>query len=106
MIHSSTSNHITTRRRSHEVYSSSMNRIRTTTRAVPPLQVTSSSSSNIITTQEELDEYAEQVGVTLTFSTLGPGYRAVARAAHDEEQILGYCEGFLRPGECVCVNMM
>ena len=73
------------------------NRLRRTT-TTSSLSSTST-TSNIITTQEELDEYAKQVGVTFSFSTLGPGYRAVARAAHDEEQILGYCEGFLRPGE-------
>jgi len=43
-------------------------------------------------------EYASSVGVTLSLTTLGPGYRAVARAAHDPEQVLGYCEGFIRPG--------
>ncbi len=54
----------------------------------------------IINNQNELDEYAKSVGVKITFSTLGPGYRAVARAEFDPEQILGYCEGFVRPGEC------
>jgi len=55
-------------------------------------------SRKLYNTQEELDGYAKSVGVKITFSTLGPGYRAVARADHDPEQILGYCEGFVRPG--------
>jgi len=50
-----------------------------------------------IANEEQLKKYAESVGVTLNLTTLGPGYRAVARAAHDPEQILGYCEGFVRP---------
>lgn len=49
-------------------------------------------------TSEEIIKYGEEVGVKISLSTLGPGYRAVARAAHDEEQIIGYVEGFLRPG--------
>ena len=49
-------------------------------------------------TSEEIIKYGENVGVKISLSTLGPGYRAVARAAHDEEQIIGYVEGFLRPG--------
>lgn len=55
--------------------------------------------NRVITTQNEIDEYAKSVGVKITFSTFGPGYRAVARADHDPEQILGYCEGFVRPGK-------
>ena len=49
-------------------------------------------------TSDEIIRYGERVGVTLSLSTIGPGYRAVARASHDEEQIVGYVEGFLRPG--------
>lgn len=37
----------------------------------------------------------------MSFTTMGPGYRAVARAKHDEELILGYVEGFLRPGGAI-----
>jgi len=48
--------------------------------------------------EKELKEYATSVGVTISLSTLGPGYRALARAVHDPELILGYCEGFIRPG--------
>lgn len=49
-------------------------------------------------TAEEIIKYGENVGIKVSLSTLGPGYRAVARAVHDEEQIIGYVEGFLRPG--------
>lgn len=51
-----------------------------------------------LATSEEIIKYGEDVGVKISLSTLGPGYRAVARAVHDEEQIIGYVEGFLRPG--------
>jgi hypothetical protein len=48
-------------------------------------------------TMEDLEDYTEQIGVVLTWSTLGPGYRVVARAAYNESMILGYVEGFIRP---------
>lgn len=54
-------------------------------------------SISTFVTEEELNDYAKKVGVTLSLTTLGPGYRTVARALHDEQQILGYCEGFIRP---------
>jgi hypothetical protein len=50
-----------------------------------------------IWTEERLLEYAKKQGIVLSLSTLGPGYRAIARASHNTSQILGYCEGFLRP---------
>jgi hypothetical protein len=50
-----------------------------------------------IADEKQLKEYANSVGITLSLTSLGPGYRAVARASHDPEQILGYCEGFVRP---------
>lgn len=53
--------------------------------------------ASTIATRDQIIKYAESVGVTLSLSTLGPGYRAVARASHDPKQILGYCEGFIRP---------
>ena len=59
------------------------------------------STSGHIWTREQLFEYASKEGVILSLSTLGPGYRAVARAKHNETNILGYCEGFLRPGGTV-----
>jgi hypothetical protein len=48
-------------------------------------------------TQETLEEYASQQGIVLSLSTLGPGYRALARAKHNTTLILGYVEGFVRP---------
>lgn len=50
-------------------------------------------------TLQELEDYAasDTVGVVISLTTFGPGYRAVARAKHDESIILGYVEGFLRP---------
>jgi len=48
-------------------------------------------------TAEDIDIFADSRGVVISFTTLGPGYRAVARAKHDESTILGYVEGFLRP---------
>ena len=48
-------------------------------------------------TEQELQDFADQQGVMLSLTTLGPGYRAVARAKHNSSQILGYVEGFVRP---------
>lgn len=56
-----------------------------------------SSSSSSPWTLQQLEEYADKTGVVISFTTLGPGYRAVARAKHDESLILGYVEGFVRP---------
>merc|ERR1711862_366764 len=41
---------------------------------------------------------AENEEVIISLTTLGPGYRAIARAKHNTTQILGYCSGFIRPG--------
>jgi hypothetical protein len=60
-----------------------------------------SSATANIWDKEKLMDYASTEGVLLSLSTLGPGYRALARAKHNETQILGYCEGFLRPGGSV-----
>ena len=54
-------------------------------------------TSATLWTNSDIDKFAEDRGVVLSFSTLGPGYRAVARALHDESMILGYVEGFVRP---------
>lgn len=51
-----------------------------------------------LATEEQITQYASSVGLKLSLTTLGPGYRALARASHDESQIIGYCEGFIRPG--------
>jgi hypothetical protein len=48
-------------------------------------------------TREQLEEYTSNQGVIIGLSTLGPGFRAVARAAHNTTLILGYVEGFVRP---------
>eukprot|EP00980_Cylindrotheca_fusiformis_P015069 scaffold4157_cov136-Cylindrotheca_fusiformis.AAC.19 len=58
-------------------------------------------------TMEELDDQAEKSGVILSWSTFGPGYRAVARAKHDESLVMGYVEGFVRPaGEILHLDKM
>mmetsp|Transcript_18610 Transcript_18610/g.27423 ORF Transcript_18610/g.27423 Transcript_18610/m.27423 type:complete len:239 (+) Transcript_18610:34-750(+) len=49
-------------------------------------------------TMDDVYKYGSERGTTLSLSTLGPGYRAVARASHDESLVLGYIEGFVRPG--------
>ena len=50
-----------------------------------------------IWTREQLLDYADRQGVNVTLTTLGPGYRSVARAKGNSSQILGYVEGFVRP---------
>lgn len=47
--------------------------------------------------QVDIESYADRQGVVLSISTLGPAYRAIARAKHNETLILGYVEGFVRP---------
>jgi hypothetical protein len=64
-----------------------------------------SSSSSIVSTdsvrgiwsRDQLEEFAKNQGVILSLSTLGPGYRAVARSQQNTTQIMGYVEGFVRP---------
>ena len=53
----------------------------------------------LVWSEDRLMEFANQEGLVLSLTTLGPGYRGVARAKHNTSIILGYCEGFLRPGE-------
>ena len=65
----------------------------------PLLAVETSSSSSTVWTKDALEKFADQEGIVLSLSTLGPGYRAVARAKHNTTQILGYVEGFVRPGK-------
>ena len=50
-----------------------------------------------LVTAEEITKFALQSGVVISLSTLGPGYRAVARSSHNTTQIIGYCNGFIRP---------
>lgn len=46
---------------------------------------------------EEITSFASKNGVELSFTTSGPGYRGVAFAKNDPENIMGYIEGFIRP---------
>merc|ERR1719291_944267 len=46
---------------------------------------------------EEITTFATNNGVTLSFSSFGPGYRGVALSKDNPENILGYIEGFIRP---------
>ncbi|KAL3766404.1 hypothetical protein ACHAWO_008068 [Cyclotella atomus] len=46
---------------------------------------------------EEITSFASNNGVTLSFTTFGPGYRGVAVTKNDPDNILGYIEGFIRP---------
>lgn len=44
-----------------------------------------------------MEDYASRQGVVLSLTTLGPGYRALARSKHNTTLIMGYVEGFVRP---------
>lgn len=57
----------------------------------------STTTSLSVWTQLDLDDFAASQGVVLSLTTLGPGYRAIARSTQNETQILGYVEGFIRP---------
>jgi len=48
-------------------------------------------------TSDEIVAYAATQGTILSISTMGPLFRGVARASHDESIILGYCNGAFRP---------
>jgi len=54
--------------------------------------------SKKIISPEEIIEYANKEQVVISLSTLGPGFRAIARPKHNTTQVLGYCSGFIRPG--------
>lgn len=49
-------------------------------------------------TAQTIVDFAYDAGVILSLNSMGPGYRAVARARHNDTQIIGYVSGFLRPG--------
>lgn len=72
--------------------------------------VSTSSEGNtkqMMWTMEELEEQASNSGVVITWSTFGPGFRAVARAKHNETLVMGYVEGFVRPaGEILHLDKM
>ena len=59
---------------------------------------TADSDTTDILTIEEITTFATNNGITLSFKTAGPGYRGVATTKDDQENILGYIEGFIRPG--------
>lgn len=50
-----------------------------------------------IWTMEDLEAFALTEGVELSKTTLGPGFRTVARSTQNSSNILGYGEGFVRP---------
>jgi len=47
--------------------------------------------------KQQLLDYADRQGLVVSLTTLGPGYRAIARAKHNTTKIIGYVEGFIRP---------
>jgi len=68
-------------------------RLKTTDDAV---ETTLSTSQASPWSKEQLEEFASQQGVVVSLTTLGPGFRGLARSKHNETQILGYVEGFVR----------
>ena len=60
------------------------------------LTTTTDAADDVAWDMEELEEFCSNRGVVVSFTTLGPGYRAVARAQHNTSLILGYVEGFVR----------
>jgi len=64
--------------------------------AIPQLQVVNDKSFATVTS-DEIVAYAATQGTILSISAMGPLFRGVARASHDESIILGYCNGAFRP---------
>jgi hypothetical protein len=65
------------------------------------LEATAISTMNnpTIWSVEQLEQYARDYqGLNMTFSTLGPFFRAVGRTCGPEPLTLGYVEGVIRPG--------
>lgn len=60
----------------------------------PPLL--SASQVRPLWTEERLLDYSRDQGVIVSLSTLGPGFRSVARSTQNETEIIGYIEGFVR----------
>lgn len=58
---------------------------------------TTTTQKTSIWTRQQLEQFAQQQGIVLTFTTLGPAYRCVARSQHNTTQVLGYVEGIIRP---------
>jgi hypothetical protein len=58
-----------------------------------------SMNNSTIWSVEQLEQYARDYqGLNMTFSTLGPFFRAVGRTCGPEPLTLGYVEGVIRPG--------
>ena len=57
----------------------------------------SADTTTTIADIEEITTFASNNGIELQFKTIGPGYRGVAVAKNDPENILRYIEGFIRP---------
>jgi hypothetical protein len=59
---------------------------------------TTASAASAIAEIGEITDFASRNGVVLKFTTVGPGYRCVAASRVDPGNVLGYVEGFVRPG--------
>lgn len=57
---------------------------------------TSTDEAVEVWTEDQINEFANNQGIILSLTTLGPGYRAICRAQHNTSLILGYVEGFTR----------
>ena len=58
-------------------------------------------------TASEILSYASSQGSVLSISNMGPLFRVVARASHNESIILGYCDGAIRPsGKILHIDSM
>jgi hypothetical protein len=60
-------------------------------------EVDSQQQASVVWNLKDLQQYALQEGVQLSISTLGPGFRTVARSTLNSSAIMGYGEGFVRP---------
>jgi hypothetical protein len=67
-----------------------------TTAVTAPCEEETDKNSRIWT-RSQLDVFAAQEEVVLSVSTIGPIFRAVARAQHNTSLVLGYVEGGIRP---------
>jgi hypothetical protein len=62
---------------------------------------TTTTTTSDIATIEEITNFATRNGISLTFTTRGPGYRCVGVDATNPTTILGYVEGFIRPSRTI-----
>ena len=62
---------------------------------------TTTTTTSDIATIEEINNFATRNGISLTFTTRGPGYRCVGVDATNPTTILGYVEGFIRPSRTI-----